>query len=56
MDKSEIENFDDNKCILVEFPNENGNLAVGYVVWLTTVTNDDQVIALIKSGEQVTIR
>jgi hypothetical protein len=57
MEMNETEEFcNDEKCILVEFPNENGNIAVGYFAWLITVKEEESVNAFIKSGEHVAIR
>ncbi|XP_029167637.1 claspin-like [Nylanderia fulva] len=56
MEVNDTEELNDEKCILVEFPNENGNIAVGYFAWLTTVKEEERVNALIKSGEHVVIR
>lgn len=46
--------MNDTKCILVEFSNENGNVAVGYFNWLMN-SNENNIQSIIKNSENVII-
>jgi len=50
--------MDNNKCILVEFINENNSLAVGYRTWLLNDNykyNDDEIQKIIDDKIEVSI-
>jgi len=49
-----VEEVNDEKCVLMEFPNENGNVAVGYLAWLSR--KEDDIQNIIKNRENVVTR
>jgi len=54
-DLLQLLDMDDAKCILVEFSNENGNVAVGYFNWLM-ISNESNIQNVINNSEDVIIR
>jgi len=49
-----VEEVNDEKYVLLEFPNENGNVAVGYLAWLNR--KEDDIQNIIKNRENVVTR
>lgn len=49
----QLQNVDNNKCLLVEFVNEDNKISVGYQNWLKKQLSDDELEKIIESGEPV---
>lgn len=57
MDKEKLVNIENDNCVLVQFPNDNFSLAVGFTPWISTkkpLVKDDLQL-LIKNAEKVKI-
>lgn len=47
--------YNEECCILCEFPNEGNSIQVAYQIWLTTKYSDDELDMVISKKEIVTI-
>lgn len=49
--------MDNNKCLLLEFVNENGKISVGYQDWLQDkISGEEEYLNIIKQSSEVKIK